>query len=34
VIIPVLLALSISFVAMIRRAPVRVARVAATVGDQ
>jgi uncharacterized membrane protein len=34
VIIPVLLALSISFVAVIRRAPVRVARVAATVGDR
>jgi uncharacterized membrane protein len=34
VIIPVLLARSIGFVAVIRRAPVRVAPVAATVGDQ
>jgi uncharacterized membrane protein len=34
VIIPVLLALSIGFAAVIRRAPVRVAGIAATVGDQ
>ena len=34
VIIPVLLALSIGFVAVIRRNPVRVAGIAATVGDQ
>ena len=34
VIIPVLLALSIAFVALIRRNPVRVAGIAATVGDQ
>jgi uncharacterized membrane protein len=34
VIIPVLLALSIGFVAVIRRAPVRVAGIAATVGDR